>query len=63
MFKWLIAIVLLVLVLTRTPTARKLRFGDLPGDVRVRYKRLNLHLPFTSTLLVFFALYVLTRLF
>lgn len=62
MFKWFIAASLLVLLLVRTPVAKKIRLGDLPGDVRIEIKRFKLHLPFTSTLLVAGALFVVSRL-
>jgi uncharacterized protein HemY len=61
MLKWILAAVLLVLFLVRTPVAKKLRLGDLPGDVRIQIKRFKLHLPFTSTLLVAVVLFVLSR--
>ncbi len=62
MFKWFIAAVLLLLVLARTPVAKKIRLGDLPGDVRIQIKRFKLHVPFTSTALVLTLLFVLSRL-
>ncbi len=61
MLKWLLAAVLLVLILVRTPAAKKIRLGDLPGDVRIQIKRFKLHLPFTSTLLVAGVLFLLSR--
>jgi uncharacterized protein HemY len=61
MLKWILAAVLLMLFLVRTPVAKKLRLGDLPGDVRIQIKRFKLHLPFTSTLLVAVVLFVLSR--
>jgi uncharacterized protein HemY len=61
MLKWILAAVLLMLFLIRTPVAKKLRLGDLPGDVRIQIKRFKLHLPFTSTLLVAVVLFVLSR--
>jgi hypothetical protein len=61
MFKYFIAAVLLLLLLVRTPVAKKMRLGDLPGDVRIHIKRFKLHLPFTSTLLVVAVLFVLSR--
>ncbi len=61
MLKWLLAAVLLMLFLVRTPVAKKLRLGDLPGDVRIQIKLFKLHLPFTSTLLVALALFLLSR--
>jgi hypothetical protein len=60
-FKYVIAAVLLILLLVRTPVAKKIRLGDLPGDVRLSIKRFKLHLPFTSTLLVVALLFVLSR--
>ncbi len=62
MFKWLLAIFLVVLLLAKTPVARWFRLGDLPGDVRIAIKKRNLHLPFTSTLLIAAALYLCSRL-
>jgi Protein of unknown function (DUF2905) len=62
MFKWLIAIFLVVLLLARTPLARMLRLGDLPGDLRLRSGRYKLHLPLTSTLLIAASLYLFSRL-
>jgi uncharacterized protein HemY len=61
MLKWFIAALLLVLLLVRTPVAKKMRLGDLPGDVRIQIKRFKLHLPFTSTVLVVAVLFVLSR--
>lgn len=60
--KWLLAIIVWVLLLARTPVAKWLRLGDLPGDVRVAYKNHRLHLPFTSTLLIAGALYFFSKL-
>ena len=65
MFKWLLVCVIVSLVLVRTPLARKLRLGDLPGDLRFNSKRfawLKLHLPFTSTLLICVVVFVGSRL-
>ena len=65
MFKWLLTAFLIALILARTPLAKKLRLGDLPGDVRLSSKRfswLKLHLPLTSTLLIGTALFVLSKL-
>ncbi len=62
MLKWTIAITLLFLVLMRTPIAKKLCIGDLPGDFRIQFKRFKLHLPFTSTLLIGCILLVLSRI-
>jgi hypothetical protein len=61
MLKWMLAAVLLMLFLIRTPVAKKMRLGDLPGDVRIQIKRFKLHLPFTSTLLVAVVLFILSR--
>jgi Protein of unknown function (DUF2905) len=61
MLKWVIAIFLLVLLLARTPLARKLRLGDLPGDVRMQAGRFKLHLPVVSTVLIALALYLFSR--
>jgi Protein of unknown function (DUF2905) len=61
MLKWVLASILLMLFLVRTPVAKKLRLGDLPGDVRIQIKRFKLHLPFTSTLLVAVMLFFLSR--
>jgi Protein of unknown function (DUF2905) len=61
MLKWVLASILLMLFLVRTPVAKKLRLGDLPGDVRIQIKRFKLHLPFTSTLLVAVVLFFLSR--
>lgn len=62
MLKWLIAILLLVLVLARTPVARKLKLGDLPGDVRWQWGKWKLHLPLVSTVLIAAALYLFSKL-
>jgi uncharacterized protein HemY len=61
MFKWLLAIFLLVLLLAKTPAARWIRLGDLPGDVRIAIKNHRVHLPFTSTLLIAAVLYLFSR--
>jgi Protein of unknown function (DUF2905) len=62
MFKWLLAIFFLVLLLAKTPAARWVRLGDLPGDLRLQIKNRRIHLPFTSTLLIAGTLYLFSRL-
>lgn len=60
--KWLLAIFILVLLLARTPVAKWLRLGRLPGDVRIGVKSRSLHLPFTSTILIALVLYGFSRM-
>lgn len=62
-FKWLLAIFVLVLLLAKTPVAKWLRLGDLPGDLRLQIKKYRCHLPLTSTLLIAAALYLFSRVF
>jgi Protein of unknown function (DUF2905) len=59
--KWLLAALLIVLLLARTPIAKKMHLGDLPGDLRFQYKRFKLHLPLASTLLIVALLWVFKR--
>ena len=65
MIKWVLTAILITLILARTPLAKKIRLGDLPGDVRIaskRYTWAKLHLPFTSTVLIGVALFCVSRL-
>jgi hypothetical protein len=62
LFRWLIISVFVVLLLARTNLSNYLRLGHLPGDIHCMYKKIKIHLPFTSTLLIFMILYLLVRL-
>lgn len=63
MFKWLVVIVLVVLItgLMRPGLARRLRFGQLPGDLSFRFRGRAYHFPFTTTVLVSLAAWVILR--
>jgi hypothetical protein len=63
LFKTLIFTGLLLWLLAKTGLAKRWRIGDLPGDIRLRYKSFKIHLPFTSTALFFVILYALSRFF
>lgn len=64
MLKWLLVIVLVVLLtgLMQSRPARWLRLGELPGDLRLRIGRRTLRLPFTTTLLLSLAAWLLMRM-
>jgi hypothetical protein len=62
--KWLLTIFLALLVLTALqPWLQKLGIGRLPGDVRFKINGREVLLPFTSTVVLSFALMLLARLF
>ena len=64
MLKWLLVIVLVVMltgVLGSRP-ARWLKLGDLPGDLRWRLGKRQLHFPLTTTLLLSLVAWLLVRL-
>lgn len=65
MLKWLLIALLIIWLLAKTPLAKWLKLGRLPGDIDIPLSRTNkakrLHLPLTSTLLFFAVLWLLSR--
>jgi hypothetical protein len=61
--KWVVVIVMLVLVtgLFRERLSRSLRFGRLPGDLRVSFRGRPYRFPFTSTLLLSLVAWLILR--
>lgn len=63
MIKWLMVIVVGIVVITLlTPWLARHGLGQLPGDIRVRWRGRVLYLPITTTLLLSLALTLLGRL-
>lgn len=62
LFKYLIIIGVLIRILTHTRVSNYCRLGRLPGDIHWVYKKISIHLPFTSTLILLILLYILVRL-
>ncbi|OGA30305.1 MAG: hypothetical protein A3I01_18440 [Betaproteobacteria bacterium RIFCSPLOWO2_02_FULL_65_24] len=63
MLKWLIALAVALVVLTAvSPWLARYGLGRLPGDVTVRFRGRDYHLPFTTTLLLSLALTLIMRL-
>lgn len=63
MLKWVFTLVIALVVLTAvSPFFARFGLGRLPGDVTVRYRGRNYHLPFTTTILLSIALMLLVRL-
>ncbi len=63
MFRWLLAIfVILLLVNAVTPWFKKIGFGRLPGDVNFRLFGREFNLPFTTTILLSLAAAGIARL-
>ena len=53
MLKWLLTLVIALVILTAvSPLFARFGLGRLPGDVTVRVKGRNVHLPFTTTILL-----------
>ena len=61
MLKWLLVSFFVVLLLARTPLAKFLKIGKLPGDVDIQIKKFKLFLPFTSVALLFIVLWGLKK--
>lgn len=63
MLKWLVVIVIVVVLsgVLQSRPGQRLRLGELPGDVRLRIGRQQVRLPFTSTLLLSLAAWMLLR--
>ncbi len=63
MLKWILTLIIAVAVLSVfTPRFGKYTLGRLPGDISFRYKGRDYYLPFTTTILLSFALTLLGRL-
>ena len=63
MLKWLLTLIVAVVVLSISPPRfGKYTLGRLPGDVNLRYKGRDYYLPFTTTILISFALSLLARI-
>lgn len=63
MLKWILTLIVAVAVLSLwAPRYGKYRLGHLPGDITLRYKGRDYYLPFTTTILLSFALTLLTRI-
>ena len=63
MLKWLLTLFIALAVLTLcTPWFRRFGLGRLPGDIHVHFKGRSYYLPFTSTILLSFALTLISRL-
>ena len=63
MFKWLLTLIVAVIVLSVSrPRFGKYTLGHLPGDINLRYKGRDYYLPFTTTILISFALSLLGRI-
>jgi hypothetical protein len=61
--KWLLVIVVGIVVITiATPWLARHGLGQLPGDIRVRWKGREFYLPITTTILLSLALTLLGRL-
>ncbi|MCC6610922.1 MAG: DUF2905 domain-containing protein [Burkholderiales bacterium] len=62
MLKWLLTLAVALVILTAaTPFFARFGLGRLPGDVTVRYKGRDYHLPFTTTILLSVALTLIAR--
>lgn len=63
MFKWLVVIVLVVVLsgLMQHGPGRRLRLGQLPGDVALRFRGRAYHFPFTTTVLLSLLAWALLR--
>lgn len=63
MIKWLLVIVVGIAVITlATPWLAKHGLGQLPGDIRVRWKGREIYLPITTTILLSLLLTLFGRL-
>lgn len=64
MLKWLLTLLIALAVLTAlSPWLVRYGLGRLPGDIMVRFRGRSYYLPFTTTVLLSFALTVLARIF
>lgn len=53
MFRWLLAIfIILLLINAVTPWFKRIRFGRLPGDLNFRLFGRDFNLPFTTTIIL-----------
>jgi hypothetical protein len=60
--KWLLTLFIALVVLTAaSPWLARFGLGRLPGDVSVRVKGRDYHLPFTTTILLSLALTLIAR--
>ncbi len=63
MIRWLLAIFIAVIVLSLLlPWLGKIGIGRLPGDVRITVFGKTLLLPFASTLLIAFVVFILVKI-
>ena len=63
MIKWLLVLVVGVVVITlATPWLARHGLGNLPGDLRVRWRGRVVYLPITTTILLSLLLTLLGRL-
>ncbi len=63
MFKWLVAIFIIVFIMgvALPRLSSRLPLGRLPGDVRVRWRGQEYHFPFATTVLLSLLLGLLMR--
>ncbi|MGE5128493.1 MAG: DUF2905 domain-containing protein [Sphingomonadaceae bacterium] len=63
MLKWLLTLFVALLVLSVVaPGLARVGLGRLPGDLRIPLRGRVLYVPFTSTVLLSFLLYLLGRI-
>ena len=63
MLKWILTLIIAVAVLSLwAPRLGKYSLGHLPGDITLRHKGRQYYLPFTTTILLSFALTLLGRI-
>ncbi len=63
MIRWLLAIFVAVIVFSiLLPGLEKIGIGRLPGDVRITVFGKTLLLPFASTLLIAFVVFILVKI-
>lgn len=64
MLKWLLTLAIALVVLSAVSPwlARRFGLGRLPGDLVVRVRGREVHVPFTTTILLSLALTALSRL-
>jgi len=62
LLKWLLTLLIALVVLTAlSPWLARYGLGHLPGDITLRFRGRNYHLPFTTTILLSIALTLLAR--